>query len=39
MRELQVESIFNFLDFCKMLGFTELTVSDGRTYAHRIVIE
>ncbi len=39
MRELQVESIFNFLDFCKMLGFTELTVSDGRTYAHRFVIE
>jgi len=39
MRELQVESIFNFLDFCKMLGFTELTISDGRTYAHRFLIE
>ncbi|UUX50537.1 molybdopterin-guanine dinucleotide biosynthesis protein A [Nisaea acidiphila] len=39
LRELQVESLFNFLDFCKMLGFTELTISDGRTYAHRFVIE
>lgn len=39
LRELQVESIFNFLDFCKMLGFTELTISDGRTYAHKFLIE
>ncbi|WP_193170267.1 molybdopterin-guanine dinucleotide biosynthesis protein A [Nisaea nitritireducens] len=39
LRDLQVESIFNFLDFCKMLGFTELTISDGRTYAHRFVLE
>ena len=39
LRDLQVESIFNFLDFCKMLGFTELTISDGRTYAHRFILE
>ncbi|MEO9903561.1 molybdopterin-guanine dinucleotide biosynthesis protein A [Nisaea sp.] len=39
LRDLQVESIFNFLDFCKMLGFSELTISDGRTYAHRFVLE
>ena len=39
LRDLQVESVFNFLDFCKMLGFTELTISDGRTYAHRFVLE
>lgn len=39
LRDLQVESIFNFLDFCKMLGFTQLTISDGRTYAHRFILE
>lgn len=39
LRDMQVESVFNFLDFCKMLGFTELTISDGRTFAHRFVLE
>jgi len=38
-RDLQVEEIFTFLDLAKMMGFTQLTVSDGRSFAHRIVIE
>lgn len=38
-RELKVEDIFTFLDLMKMMGFTQLTVSDGRTFAHRIVID
>ncbi|WP_289035225.1 hypothetical protein [uncultured Roseibium sp.] len=28
----------NFLDFCKLLGFTQVTVSDGRAIAHQIKI-
>ncbi|MBD1546936.1 hypothetical protein [Roseibium aggregatum] len=29
---------FNFLDFCKLLGFTQVTVSNGRDMAHQIFI-
>lgn len=29
----------NFLDFCKLMGFTQVTVSDGDTLAHQIKIE
>ena len=28
-----------FLDFCKLMGFTQVTVSDGDTLAHQIVID
>ncbi len=37
--ELQVEDVFTFLDLLKMLGFTQLTVSDGNTFAHQILIK
>jgi len=38
-KDLQVEEIFTFLDLAKMMGFTQLTVSDGKSFAHRIDIE
>lgn len=38
-RDLKVEEIFTFLDLVKMMGFTQVTVSDGSNFAHRIVIE
>ena len=38
-QEYQVEEIFTFLDLCKMLGFERVTISDGRVFAHRILIE
>ncbi len=38
-QEYQVEEIFTFLDLCKMLGFEKVTISDGRVFAHRILIE
>jgi len=38
-REYGVEEIFTFLDLCKMLGFQEVTVSDGKAFAHRINID
>lgn len=38
-RDMQVEEIFTFLDLARMMGFTQLTVSDGASFAHRITIE
>jgi hypothetical protein len=34
-----VQDYFTFFDLTKMLGFVMITVSDGRDFAHRIVIE
>lgn len=33
-----VEDVFNFYDFCRMMGFTQLTISDGKTFAHQVVL-
>lgn len=38
-REAAVQEFFTFFDLCKMLGFERITVSDGRSFAHRIVLE
>ncbi len=35
-RNLAVEDLFTFFDLAKLLGFTQITVSDGKNYAHRI---
>ncbi|HJS33602.1 MAG TPA: molybdopterin-guanine dinucleotide biosynthesis protein A [Alphaproteobacteria bacterium] len=37
-REFAVEEYFTFFDLAKLLGFTQITVSDGDTFAHRIEI-
>ena len=37
--EGEVEEDYNFLDLLAALGFRQLTISDGRTYAHQIRIE
>ena len=34
-----VEDYFTFLDLCKLLGFRQLTVSDGRNFAHQFKID
>lgn len=34
-----VQTKFTFFDLAKMLGFEIITVSDGREFAHQIVIE
>ncbi len=34
-----VEDVFTFFDLCKLLGFTQITWSDGKTLAHQIVIK
>ncbi|MEN8195958.1 MAG: molybdopterin-guanine dinucleotide biosynthesis protein A [Pseudomonadota bacterium] len=38
-REYQVEEIFTFLDLCKMPGFEQVTISDGKDFAHQILID
>lgn len=38
-QQFQVENEFTFLDLCKMLGFEQLTISDGSTFSHQIKIE
>jgi hypothetical protein len=35
----KVEEIFTFLDLLKLLGFQQLTVTDGDRYAHQILIK
>jgi hypothetical protein len=35
----KVEEIFTFLDLLKLLGFEQLTVTDGDRYAHQILIK
>lgn len=37
-RNLAVEDLFTFFDLARMLGFTQITISDGQTYAHRIIL-
>ena len=37
--EYQVEDLFTFLDLLKLLGFKQLTVTDGDVFAHQIRVE
>lgn len=38
-REFQVEDVYTFLDLLKLLGYKQLTVTDGDKFAHQILIE
>ncbi len=38
-RNLAVEDRFTFFDLARMLGFEQITVSDGKTYAHRVELQ
>ena len=38
-REHTVEEEATFFDLLKLLGFKQLTVSDGETYAHQVLIQ
>lgn len=35
-KKYKVETLFTFLDLLKLLGFTQITVSDGDRFAHQI---
>ncbi len=38
-RKFQVDDLLNFLDLLKMLGFEQITVSNGRDFTHQILIK
>ena len=37
-QEFGVDDFFTFFDLAKLFGFAQITVSDGKTYAHQIQI-
>ena len=38
-QEMGVQDWFTFLDLAHMLGFKKITISDGRDFAHQLLIE
>lgn len=38
-QDFEVQDVFTFLDLLKLLGFEQVTVTDGDRFAHRIWIE
>ena len=38
-REMGVEDYFTFFDLCKMMGFEKITVSDGKDFAHQVLLK
>ncbi len=36
--EIEIEELFNFLDLLQLLGFEQLTITDGHEFAHQITI-
>jgi hypothetical protein len=38
-QELGVQDWYTFLDLAHMLGFKQITISDGRDFAHQLIIE
>jgi len=38
-RQLGVEETFTFYDLARLLGFEQVTISDGRTFAHQVTLE
>jgi hypothetical protein len=38
-QDLGVNDVFTFYDLAKMLDFKEIVLSDGKSYAHRVVLK
>jgi hypothetical protein len=38
-RDNNLQDVLTFLDLARMMGFEELTMSDGQTFAHRITLK
>jgi hypothetical protein len=37
-KQLEVDEVFTFIDLLKMLGFKQVTLSNGRDFAHQVFI-
>jgi hypothetical protein len=38
-QEYGVEELFTFFDFAKMIGFAQITISNGRDFTHQVILE
>jgi hypothetical protein len=38
-QEMGVQDYFTFFDLAKMLGFEQITISNGRDFAHQVIIK
>lgn len=38
-KELEVESTYTFFDLAVLLGFKQITISDGQSFAHQVTFE
>ncbi len=38
-REYKVETIFTFFDLANMMGFEQVTITDGKTFSHQVVFK
>ena len=38
-QEYGVEDYFTFFDLAKMLGFVQITISNGRDFAHQVTLQ
>ncbi len=39
IQEYGAEDYFTFYDFVRLMGFEQLTISDGKSYAHQVTFE
>lgn len=39
LRELQVEDTYTFFDLIRLLGFAQITISDGETFSHQVLLQ
>lgn len=39
LRDADLEDTLTFYDLAKLMGFTQITISDGRSHSHRVTLE
>ena len=39
MEEMGVQDWFTFFDLAKLMGFTQITISNGRDFAHQVILK
>jgi hypothetical protein len=39
LRDADLEDTLTFYDLIKLMGFTQITISDGRTMSHRVTLQ
>jgi hypothetical protein len=39
LRKVRLENVLTFLDLAKMLGFKQITISDGDKFSHQVFLK